>query len=256
MLPHHTPLHAAPVCQASHCAALSFLLRLLSLLLLSLLLLPLLLLPLLLLPLLLLPLLVLLLLLPGSLDRTVRLWDLKYGMPLSISGPHGSTVRSVALDAQLVASGSSDNVVRLWHARNATEGASLLDPAAAAEAAALLEVGGAVLNWLCVYCTNAGNSQQAAALPCDTWLGIRYWVFQPAPTTRYLVYVCFNVVAVNSLLCCTHTGMHTVQLFLPLCDSGVCCRWCCCCCCSAGWQCARPGRGSNGDGWTSRCRPN
>jgi WD40 repeat protein len=82
----------------------------------------------------------LLLLLSGSLDRTVRLWDLKYGMPLSISRPHGSTVRSVALDAQLVASGSSDNVVRLWHARNATEGSSLLDPAAAAEAAALLEV--------------------------------------------------------------------------------------------------------------------
>jgi WD40 repeat protein len=75
----------------------------------------------------------------------VRLWDLKYGMPLSISRPHGSTVRSVALDAQLVASGSSDNVVRLWHARNATEGASLLDPAAAAEAAALLEVRGALV---------------------------------------------------------------------------------------------------------------
>ena len=45
--------------------------------------------------------------------------------------------RSVALDHSLVASGSSDNVVRLWHARHATDGSSLLDPAAAAAAAEL-----------------------------------------------------------------------------------------------------------------------
>eukprot|EP00775_Hariotina_reticulata_P009993 gene9993-10148_t len=31
-------------------------------------------------------------LLTGSLDRTVRLWDLNYGMPFSISRPHGGTV--------------------------------------------------------------------------------------------------------------------------------------------------------------------
>lgn len=41
----------------------------------------------------------------GSLDRTIRLWDLTYGMPLSISRPHGGTVRAVALDNTLVASG-------------------------------------------------------------------------------------------------------------------------------------------------------
>jgi hypothetical protein len=41
----------------------------------------------------------------GSLDRTIRLWDLTYGMPLSISRPHGGTVRAVALDHALVASG-------------------------------------------------------------------------------------------------------------------------------------------------------
>jgi WD40 repeat protein len=41
----------------------------------------------------------------GSLDRTIRLWDLTFGMPLSISRPHGGTVRAVALDHTLVASG-------------------------------------------------------------------------------------------------------------------------------------------------------
>lgn len=72
-------------------------------------------------------------------DRTVRLWDLNYGMPLSISRPHGGIVRSVALDQNLAASGSSDNVVRLWHARHSTAAASLLDPAAVADEAALLQ---------------------------------------------------------------------------------------------------------------------
>lgn len=42
----------------------------------------------------------------GSLDRTIRLWDLTYGMPLSISRPHGGTVRAVALDHTLIASGA------------------------------------------------------------------------------------------------------------------------------------------------------
>lgn len=60
-------------------------------------------------------------------------------MPVSISRPHGGIVRSVALDQYLVVSGSSDNVVRLWHARNATAGASLLDPAAVADTSALLQ---------------------------------------------------------------------------------------------------------------------
>lgn len=77
----------------------------------------------------------------GSLDRTVRLWDLHYGMPVSISRPHGGTVRSVCLDQHLVASGSSDNVIRLWHARGATAGASFLDPAIASDTAALVQDG-------------------------------------------------------------------------------------------------------------------
>lgn len=50
-------------------------------------------------------LMLLLLLAPtGSQDRTVRLWDLNYGMPLSISRPHGGTVRCAGLcsDAEIL----------------------------------------------------------------------------------------------------------------------------------------------------------
>ncbi|KAI8466040.1 MAG: WD40-repeat-containing domain protein [Monoraphidium minutum] len=52
----------------------------------------------------------------GSLDRTVRLWDLRDGVPVSASRPHGGTVRAVALDDAALVSGGSDHVVRLWEA--------------------------------------------------------------------------------------------------------------------------------------------
>jgi WD40 repeat protein len=47
-------------------------------------------------------------------DKTVRLWDLQLGMPVSISKLHGGTVRSVALDPRALVSGASDNLIRLW----------------------------------------------------------------------------------------------------------------------------------------------
>ncbi|KXZ53795.1 hypothetical protein GPECTOR_6g713 [Gonium pectorale] len=50
----------------------------------------------------------------ASLDRTVRLWELGSGLPLSSSRPHGGTVRCLALAPNLLASGCSDNLVRLW----------------------------------------------------------------------------------------------------------------------------------------------
>jgi len=56
------------------------------------------------------------LLLTGSTDKTVRLWDLQLGMPITSSKPHGGTVRAVALDSSLIASGSTDNIIRLWSA--------------------------------------------------------------------------------------------------------------------------------------------
>lgn len=51
----------------------------------------------------------------ASLDRTVRLWDLCAGLPLAASRPHGGTVRCLALDSSLLASGCSDAAVRVWH---------------------------------------------------------------------------------------------------------------------------------------------
>jgi hypothetical protein len=70
---------------------------------------------------------------PGSLDRTVRLWDLQEGMPVSISRPHGGTVRAVALDDAALFSGGSDHVVRLWE--SSTAAAEAAAPAAAASRA-------------------------------------------------------------------------------------------------------------------------
>mmetsp|Transcript_18851 Transcript_18851/g.40588 ORF Transcript_18851/g.40588 Transcript_18851/m.40588 type:complete len:567 (-) Transcript_18851:1282-2982(-) len=54
------------------------------------------------------------LLVTGSLDKTVRLWDLKQGMPISTSKPHGGTVRCVAMDEEACVSGCSDNTLRIW----------------------------------------------------------------------------------------------------------------------------------------------
>eukprot|EP00197_Chlamydomonas_leiostraca_P015344 CAMPEP_0202861150 /NCGR_PEP_ID=MMETSP1391-20130828/2639_1 /ASSEMBLY_ACC=CAM_ASM_000867 /TAXON_ID=1034604 /ORGANISM="Chlamydomonas leiostraca, Strain SAG 11-49" /LENGTH=547 /DNA_ID=CAMNT_0049540483 /DNA_START=115 /DNA_END=1759 /DNA_ORIENTATION=+ len=52
----------------------------------------------------------------GSLDKTVRLWSLDghSGGMLSVSRPHGGIVRSLALDARALVSGSSDSLVRVW----------------------------------------------------------------------------------------------------------------------------------------------
>lgn len=52
----------------------------------------------------------------GSVDRTVRLWDLAAGLPLCSSPLHGGTVRCLALGATRLASGASDAIVRVWEA--------------------------------------------------------------------------------------------------------------------------------------------
>ncbi|MEW5306937.1 MAG: hypothetical protein WDW36_009365 [Sanguina aurantia] len=59
----------------------------------------------------------------GSLDRTVRLWDLQAGMPSSVSRPLGGTVRCLAMDSALLVSGCTDHSLRLWtsHAHTTEE---------------------------------------------------------------------------------------------------------------------------------------
>ncbi|GMH40385.1 hypothetical protein BSKO_08289 [Bryopsis sp. KO-2023] len=50
----------------------------------------------------------------GSLDKTVRLWDLEGGIPLSCSKLHGGTVRRLAIGQDTLVSGSTDAVLRVW----------------------------------------------------------------------------------------------------------------------------------------------
>ncbi|PRW44244.1 F-box WD-40 repeat-containing protein [Chlorella sorokiniana] len=62
------------------------------------------------------------LLFTGGVDRTVRAWDLQCGVQLACSRRHGGTVRCVAADSALLASGSSDHAIRVW--RVASSGSS------------------------------------------------------------------------------------------------------------------------------------
>lgn len=65
----------------------------------------------------------------GSSDRTVKVWDMRAGMPLATSKLHGGTVRCLAVDEDMLISGSSDHKLRVWLAdRNSKAGFDLLDP--------------------------------------------------------------------------------------------------------------------------------
>lgn len=50
----------------------------------------------------------------GSVDKTIRIWDLKYGIAKRILNSHKSTVRSVATCGKYIVSGSRDSVMKLW----------------------------------------------------------------------------------------------------------------------------------------------
>ncbi len=52
----------------------------------------------------------------GSLDKTVRVWDMATGKQLSVLNGHSHYVTSVAFspNGNMIASGSVDNTVRVW----------------------------------------------------------------------------------------------------------------------------------------------
>ena len=59
----------------------------------------------------------------GSLDKTIRLWDVASGQTLRQMNGHTNTVRSVSFspDGRTLASGSFDNTIRLWDIANGKE---------------------------------------------------------------------------------------------------------------------------------------
>lgn len=58
----------------------------------------------------------------GSMDRTLCLWDLRSGLPLSQSKPLGAIVRGVAMDDSLLVAGLSDNSCRVVRANRSDRG--------------------------------------------------------------------------------------------------------------------------------------
>ncbi|KAL4428518.1 hypothetical protein ABPG75_002607 [Micractinium tetrahymenae] len=82
-------------------------------------------------------------LLTGGVDRTLIAWDLSSGVKLAASRPHAGTVRCIAADDGLLASGSSDHRIRVW--------------LASASAAAAGNRGA----------SGGGSSRAASALPFD-----------------------------------------------------------------------------------------
>lgn len=51
----------------------------------------------------------------GSTDRTVRVWNIDTGACVHVLTGHTSTVRCLALNGQIVISGSRDSLLRVWH---------------------------------------------------------------------------------------------------------------------------------------------
>ena len=53
----------------------------------------------------------------GSVDHTIRIWELETGRMLKILRGHSDTVRCLAFspDGQILASGSTDRTIRIWN---------------------------------------------------------------------------------------------------------------------------------------------
>ena len=66
----------------------------------------------------------------GSLDKTVRIWDLSNGLPTSVSKPHSGTVRAIAMDDGLLVTGSADNSMRAWQSSTPNHNQPIFDVSA------------------------------------------------------------------------------------------------------------------------------
>lgn len=65
-------------------------------------------------------------LLTGSVDRRMICWDAQYFSYCGVSGSHGGTVRSIALDDDVLVTGSTDHRVRVWRKKRGDHAASPL----------------------------------------------------------------------------------------------------------------------------------
>ena len=54
------------------------------------------------------------LIISGSWDKTIRIWELDSGKCLKTLEGHTNFVRSVAIKYNLIISGSDDNTIRIW----------------------------------------------------------------------------------------------------------------------------------------------
>ena len=65
----------------------------------------------------------------GSSDRMVRIWNMQAGMPVATSRRHSGKVCCLAVDENMLVSGSSDHKLRVWLAdRHSKAGFDLSDP--------------------------------------------------------------------------------------------------------------------------------
>lgn len=116
----------------------------------------------------------------GSSDRTVKVWDMRAGMPLATSKLHGGTVRCLAVDEDMLISGSSDHKLRVWLAdRNSKAGFDLSDPIRLVKGGHTGPVAAVALDGQCIYSGSWDYSVRvwhrssltmAGVVPFDDWV--------------------------------------------------------------------------------------
>jgi WD40 repeat protein len=118
----------------------------------------------------------------GSIDETVRVWDLETGTEQAVLTGHRSTVTAVALtpDGRLAVTGSIDETVRVWDLETRTEQAVLTGHTSAVTAVALtpdgrLAVTGSGDGTVCIWDLETGNEQTVLT-------GHAHWVIAVALT--------------------------------------------------------------------------